>query len=312
MAVEEGRETPASGEPPAPVCQRCGRRVDMEAIGPRVGLCHCPVCELYACPWCWAAADGGCPICAYSYAVAAIAPAAAVAAVAPAAAAAATAANAAAAATAATAGGRPGTTTPRPKDLRAPVAAGTIVLAIALLIINIGAAFRPTGGLDGNLAGSETGGSASPSAAVSAASTGPTGFSPSPTAATTNPTASSTSGQAVGPPTVPGTPAPTATPAPTPTPTPKPTPAPTPKPTPAPTPRPTPAPTPQPTPACKTVPNLIGKTLAAARSAWKAAGFTGALTSTNGKKGQLIVQTQNRTPGACMPASTTITVTVST
>jgi beta-lactam-binding protein with PASTA domain len=59
------------------------------------------------------------------------------------------------------------------------------------------------------------------------------------------------------------------------------------------------------------VPNLVGKTLANARSAWKAAGFTGSITSTNGQQGNLKVETQNRTPGACMPATTTITVTVS-
>ena len=61
-----GREIPASGEPPAAVCPRCGRRVDMATIGPRVGLGHCPVCEVYACRWCWAGAEdavrsAGCP-----------------------------------------------------------------------------------------------------------------------------------------------------------------------------------------------------------------------------------------------------------
>ena len=74
MVVEEGREIPASGEPPAAVCPRCGRRVDMATIGPRVGLCHCPVCEVYACRWCWAGAEDACPICGVSYGPAAVAP----------------------------------------------------------------------------------------------------------------------------------------------------------------------------------------------------------------------------------------------
>jgi hypothetical protein len=57
------------------------------------------------------------------------------------------------------------------------------------------------------------------------------------------------------------------------------------------------------------VPDLVGKTLANARSTWKAAGFTGPLVS-NSQQGNLKVLTQDRTPGACLPATTTITVTV--
>jgi hypothetical protein len=296
----------------------------MEAIGPRVGLCHCPVCELYACPWCWAGAEGSCPFCAWSYA--ALAPVVAVAAATPAAEASApmaavaavTPATTVAAATgtaavasgqrAATAG-RMALTTARTRDLRAPVAAGTIVIAIALLVLNIGASFRPTGGVGGDVAGSEIGGQASPSLVVAVGGIGSARVSATPTSArpSANPTGPVAPGGAVGPPTQPGTPAPTAKPATTP----KPTPVPTPKPTPVPTPRRTasPAPTPEPTPACKTVPNLVGQTVANARSAWKAAGFTGAFTPANGQN-KMIVQTQNRTPGACMPPTTTITVTV--
>jgi len=69
---------------------------------------------------------------------------------------------------------------------------------------------------------------------------------------------------------------PVPTPEPTPTPTPVPTPVPTPTPTPGPGPTPTPEPTPTPTPAPCTVPQMTGLTVAAARTAWLSAGFTGA------------------------------------
>jgi beta-lactam-binding protein with PASTA domain len=71
---------------------------------------------------------------------------------------------------------------------------------------------------------------------------------------------------------------------------------------------PTPTPTPSPTPACATVPNLVGKTFANARTAWTAAGFTGAFSPANGQN-KFIVGSQNRAPGDCLPPSTTITVT---
>ena len=92
------------------------------------------------------------------------------------------------------------------------------------------------------------------------------------------------------------------TPGPTPTPSPTPTPAPTPTPTPAPT------PTPTPTPVCKTVPSMVGMTVANARVAWSVAGFTGSFSPGNGSNNK-IVQTQNRSAGSCMPAATTVTVT---
>src|SRR5262245_5054527 len=57
------------GDPPPPVCPRCARRVDMEAIGPQVGLCHCLSCQRYACRWCWLKARGRCPMCAAPYEV---------------------------------------------------------------------------------------------------------------------------------------------------------------------------------------------------------------------------------------------------
>jgi hypothetical protein len=50
--------------------------------------------------------------------------------------------------------------------------------------------------------------------------------------------------------------------------------------------------------------------VASARSAWKGAGFTGSFTPANGQN-KMVVQTQNRTPGSCMPPTSTITVTVS-
>jgi Flp pilus assembly protein TadG len=72
----------------------------------------------------------------------------------------------------------------------------------------------------------------------------------------------------------------------------------------------TPGPTPTPTPACLTVPDLAnppGETVAQARNEWTAAGFTGAF-SPNGQNSK-IVTGQNRTPGACLPLATSVTVT---
>lgn len=73
-------------------------------------------------------------------------------------------------------------------------------------------------------------------------------------------------------------------------------------------PTPTPTATPTATPTCKTVPNLVGSTVANARSAWTAAGFTGSFTPSSGQTSKIVV-TQSQTPGACLPASTTMTVT---
>jgi hypothetical protein len=58
------------------------------------------------------------------------------------------------------------------------------------------------------------------------------------------------------------------------------------------------------------VPELRGLTVSAARAAWTRAGFTGAFVPGNGH-GNMIVLTQNRTAGACLPATSTIVVTYS-
>jgi hypothetical protein len=73
-----------------------------------------------------------------------------------------------------------------------------------------------------------------------------------------------------------------------------------------PTPTPTAAPTPT-APTCKTVPNLVGKAVNVARTSWTSAGFTGAFT-VQGKGPK--VQKQDQTPGACLPATTSVVVTL--
>src|SRR6186997_2076159 len=71
------------GGAPEPFCERCGTSVEIAAIGPWVGLCHCPACDVFACRWCWEEAAEGCPECGIRYApllaAAAVAPVAAVA-----------------------------------------------------------------------------------------------------------------------------------------------------------------------------------------------------------------------------------------
>jgi beta-lactam-binding protein with PASTA domain len=61
-------------------------------------------------------------------------------------------------------------------------------------------------------------------------------------------------------------------------------------------------------PPCVTVPNLIGMTVAEARAAWSAAGFTGSFSPASGSSTRIVVS-QNRTAGSCLAASTTVTVT---
>jgi hypothetical protein len=269
-------EPPSSGEPPSPFCQRCGRLVDMAAIGPQVGLCHCPYCQSYACRWCWADASGDCPGCAFPYAVASTA--------------------------AVAAQNRPATT--RRWTLRAPLAVGAVVVAIALLVLSVGGLFPPTAGFEA--------GSASPTG-VAIATTGLSAMgspSGSPTGTAGALASPATDPAAISPlPT--GTQAPaggTAPPPSIPTPTPTPTPARTPRPTSAPTPLPTPRPTPP--PVCRTVPVLVGLTVSSARAAWTRAGFTGSFDPAKGHD-RMIVQTQSRTTGACLPAAATIAVTYS-
>ena len=139
------------GEPPRPVCQRCGRSVDKDAIGTQVGLCHCMICEVYACRWCWADADGTCPSCGVRYAPAALL------AVGPAA--------DPGVATAVVTGRRSwrrrwrrrrparswraqagSSTLGRRPDIRAPLAIGTLVVALALLGLAFGGPLGSTAG----------------------------------------------------------------------------------------------------------------------------------------------------------------------
>ncbi|MBI3732584.1 MAG: hypothetical protein HY259_03890 [Chloroflexi bacterium] len=74
------------------------------------------------------------------------------------------------------------------------------------------------------------------------------------------------------------------------------------------TPTPTRTPTPTSTPTCKTVPNLIGLTVANARTAWTTAGFTGTFTPSSGQDNKS-VDTQTLTAGSCQLATSSITVT---
>jgi beta-lactam-binding protein with PASTA domain len=58
------------------------------------------------------------------------------------------------------------------------------------------------------------------------------------------------------------------------------------------------------------VPDLVGLTVANARAAWTAAGFTGAFSPAFGLNNK-VVESQDRTAGACVPATTTVSVTYS-
>lgn len=58
------------------------------------------------------------------------------------------------------------------------------------------------------------------------------------------------------------------------------------------------------------MPDLVGQTVAEARATWTAAGFTGAFSPAFGLNNKL-VDAQNQTPGACLPTTTTVTVTYS-
>lgn len=75
----------------------------------------------------------------------------------------------------------------------------------------------------------------------------------------------------------------------------------------------TPVPTPTPAPCAgkKIVPNMVGQKVSAARSAWTAAGFTGAFTPASGFDTDTVTgQTTNpvSSPGDCLPPATTVTV----
>jgi len=64
----------------------------------------------------------------------------------------------------------------------------------------------------------------------------------------------------------------------------------------------------------KTVPNLVGTSVASARAAWTSAGFTGAFTPASGQDTETVTA-QNTTPasspGGCLVATATVTVTTS-
>jgi hypothetical protein len=71
----------------------------------------------------------------------------------------------------------------------------------------------------------------------------------------------------------------------------------------------TPAPTPTP-PPCVVVPDLKNpapETVGQARAEWTSAGFTGSF-SPSGQNSKVVIG-QSQTPGACLPASTSVTVT---
>jgi beta-lactam-binding protein with PASTA domain len=59
----------------------------------------------------------------------------------------------------------------------------------------------------------------------------------------------------------------------------------------------------------KSVPNLLGMTVATARSTWTSAGFTGTFTPSAGSADSDQVTGQNVVSGTCKPPSTTVTVT---
>lgn len=59
--------------------------------------------------------------------------------------------------------------------------------------------------------------------------------------------------------------------------------------------------------SCRVVPAMVGTTLSSARSAWTAAGFTGAFSPSSGSNSN-VVTTQNQVAGDCMVAATTVTV----
>ena len=103
------------------------------------------------------------------------------------------------------------------------------------------------------------------------------------------------------------TPTPSPTPSPTPTPTPEPTETPTPDPSASPTPTPTPTPTPEPTPCMATVPQLVGLTQNAGRSAWTAAGFTGTFKAVPDKGSNIIIK-QDLVSGGVLACSSNISV----
>jgi hypothetical protein len=260
----------------------------MASIGPQVGLCHCLSCQRYACRWCWLKARGKCPMCAAPYEVWTAAAASGVAVT------------------------RAARRRRRKLDRRAVAAIAAFAVVVSWLTVSAFGMFGSAGGLDsrssppGIAAGGGSGGSGGASGSAGG-SAGP--FSSASDGATGSADASDRPGAT--PPAGTETAAPGTTPEPTPLPTATPpvTPQPTPRPTPTPTPRPTPPPTPTPTPSCVNVPDLLTMTVANAKLAWGAAGFTGPLTAAPKGHAGWIVETQSHPKGACLPPSSSIDVT---
>jgi hypothetical protein len=341
-----GRGARLPGEAPQPFCERCGTSVEVAKLGPWVGLCHCPSCDVFACRWCWTEAAEACPDCGTTFeqsvatpthaealaagalaanelrgeTPAADAPAAETPAVGETAAEAPAAEQPAAWAFAAEAAGAVDSHTsavPRWRTQRTPIGIAVVVLAVAAFALILGNPFG-AGGVTSALGPTNSPGFSSSAERSAEASAGSPSANGSPTTpasmdpAATDDVLQPTDGSAPTPrPTATPTPRPGATatpvtPDPTAAPTPRATAAPTPTPHPTPTPVPTAAPTPE--PACRTVPNLVDLTVAKARGAWKGAGFTGALTAPSGSGNQTVL-TQSQPPGACLPPDTSIAVT---
>jgi hypothetical protein len=335
------------GQPPEPYCERCGASVDVADIGPWVGMCHCPECDIFACRWCWSEAGEACPECGAVFAGAAVGAVGVGAGVAAAGGATAgamgvgpgpvppeesspgsapsvaavttpepTAVGVAGAMAVTPSGGPDGATGSQPEGIRPwtsprrPAGIGVVALVFVALAVIVGDPFRsasdnvlfptssPRAGATGAVAVAETS-TADPTGTPAAPSlTDPTA-SGTPTAAPTPRTATSTRRPASTPLARTGSAA---------TPRPPKVPA-TPRPTPIRTPKPTPAPTPRPTPSCRTVPDVVGQTIAKARAAWTAAGFTGSFNAPKGPANRKVA-TQSQPAGACLPPGTSITVTV--
>lgn len=322
---------PPSGGPKMPFCERCGNLIGPVASLAQVGLRRCPDCGVHACDRCWRDGRGACPGCGSSRRVAKPV--------------------AAAAAPSRPTTDRRANRRPVVAAGLTVMLMATVLLFVgnpfrpagavegaqegpgsAPDIGAVGGSPLTSDGGDIVLLDDDTPGAPSPVTpspdpdltpgptsvvrarvpprAAAAVSTNPT---PRPTVAP-GPTSAPTQGPPAPTPGSPPSPTPTPTsipfPPPPPTPSPDPTSGPTPAPFPAPTMVPTPQPTPAPTPDCSVVPNLVGLTVSNARAAWADAGFTGAFIPAAGQNNK-IVETQSQVAGACLPATTSVTVTYS-
>jgi hypothetical protein len=265
-------------------CERCGDVAGEATTLSRIGLTKCSSCAVYACRRCWMRAAGACPGCGFSPAGAAI--------------------------VAALRSGRGGQSRPqadrtpaiggtvvtgsrsvaRRADRSAAIAVGMTMLAMSVVGVAIAGLLRPAGGVEGIV------GTPGTSPVVVAGADGATpsaGGQPRPTARTT-------SGRGTGT---------TSTPVPTRTSAPRPvaTPGTTPRPTPRPTIKPTADPTPSPTRCVAIAPQLVGQHRSAAERLWRAAGFTGGVTTLTGR-GNYKIATQSRTAGDPFGCAASVTV----